>query len=192
MTQALPEWFYPGPEGGWTAEDLDRLPPEAPRRIELIHGALVVMSPQSLFHMRVLNRLNASLEAQAPPSFFIAREMTIRLGRRSRPEPDLTVVDATAAQNPELTAFQPADVRLVVEVVSPESEDRDRNVKPALYAKSGIANFWRIEKDMGNAVVYVYELDPATQAYVATGVHRGTMKLDVPFPLVLDVAALIR
>ncbi|OPC81369.1 restriction endonuclease [Embleya scabrispora] len=192
MTQALPEWFYPGPEDGWTAEDLDRLPPEAPRRIELIHGALIVMSPQSLFHMRVLNRLNAALEAQAPTTLFVAREMTIRLGRRSRPEPDMTVVDAAAARNPELTAFEPADVRLVVEVVSPESEERDRTVKPTLYAKSGIAHYWRIEKDMGVAVVYVYELDPTTTAYVPTGVHRGVMKLDVPFPLVLDVGALTR
>ncbi|WP_406283340.1 Uma2 family endonuclease [Embleya sp. NBC_00896] len=190
ITQALPEWFYPGPEGGWTADDLDRLPPEAPRRIELIHGALIVTSPQSLFHMKVVNRLNSTLEAQVPATLFVAREMTLRLGRRSRPEPDVMVVDAASAQSSELTAFEAGDVSLAVEVVSPESEERDREVKPGLYAKAGIPHFWRIEKDTGRSVLYVYELDPATHAYVATGVHRGVMKLDVPFPLVVDVPAL--
>jgi len=47
LMTSLPEWLYPGPDGGWTADDLDALPPDAPRRIELIDGALVLMSPQS-------------------------------------------------------------------------------------------------------------------------------------------------
>lgn len=32
--ESLPDWFYP-PPGGWTADDLDHLPPSAPR-LELI------------------------------------------------------------------------------------------------------------------------------------------------------------
>jgi hypothetical protein len=31
-TSSLPEWLYPGPAGGWTADDLDALPPEAQAR----------------------------------------------------------------------------------------------------------------------------------------------------------------
>lgn len=42
--EPLPDWFMP-PPGGWTADDLDRLPPEAPQHIELIDGALIVVSP---------------------------------------------------------------------------------------------------------------------------------------------------
>jgi len=172
-TRTLPEWFYPGPEGGWTAEDLDRLPPEAPRRMELIHGALIVVSPHSLFHTRVLNDLMRDLEGRTPEGLSVARGMTVRLGKRSRPEPDLLVVSASATQDLALTAFDPADVRLVIEVVSPESEERDRDVEPGLYAKAGIRHLWRIERDGDNAVVYVYELDPATRAYVATACITG-------------------
>lgn len=51
--EPLPEWFYP-PSGGWTADDLDRLP--RPLRVET--------------------------------------EMTIKLGRRQRPEPDIVVLDS--------------------------------------------------------------------------------------------------
>ncbi|WP_421915005.1 hypothetical protein [Nonomuraea polychroma] len=47
MSTTLPTWFYPGPPGGWTADMLDHLPPEAPRHIELIDGSLIVRSPQT-------------------------------------------------------------------------------------------------------------------------------------------------
>jgi hypothetical protein len=36
--------------------------------------------------------------------------------------------------------------------------------------------------------VYVYELDPATRAYAITGIHHQQLKLEVPFPLVVDLA----
>ena len=44
MTAAFPEWFYPGPPGGWTADMLDHLPPDAPKHVELIDGSLILMS----------------------------------------------------------------------------------------------------------------------------------------------------
>ncbi|MFC4535608.1 Uma2 family endonuclease [Sphaerisporangium dianthi] len=65
MAESLPDWFYPPPQG-WVAEDLDRLPPEAPRHLELVDGALIVMSPQTKFHMRVIDRLTRMLESAAP------------------------------------------------------------------------------------------------------------------------------
>ncbi|SOR79832.1 hypothetical protein SCNRRL3882_3292 [Streptomyces chartreusis NRRL 3882] len=46
-----PTWPTP-PEGGWTADDLDRLP-NLPPHTELIDGSLVFVSPQTLFHSRV-------------------------------------------------------------------------------------------------------------------------------------------
>ncbi|WP_344861458.1 hypothetical protein [Planomonospora alba] len=41
MREVPPVPLRPPPDG-WTDEDLDRLPPEAPRHVELIDGALVV------------------------------------------------------------------------------------------------------------------------------------------------------
>lgn len=42
--EPLPDWFMPTP-GGWTADDMDNLPPGEPR-MELIDGALVLLSPR--------------------------------------------------------------------------------------------------------------------------------------------------
>jgi len=73
-------------------------------------------------------------------------------------------------------------------VVSPESEDRDRETKPAKYARAGIRFLWRIEREGSTPVAYTYELDPASGTYVATGVHRGRLKTDIGFPVDIDLA----
>lgn len=45
-------WPIP-PEGGWTSDDLDRIP-GLPPHTELIDGSLVFMSPQRKFHTRTM------------------------------------------------------------------------------------------------------------------------------------------
>ncbi|MBT2406659.1 Uma2 family endonuclease [Streptomyces sp. ISL-87] len=72
-------------------------------------------------------------------------------------------------------------------VVSPESVERDRETKPVTYARAKIPHFWRVDNKEGRAVVYVYELDPATKAYVATGIFHDRLKVSVPFPIDLDL-----
>ncbi len=114
--------------------------------------------------------------------------MTIRLDERNRPEPDLLV--ATASYDPDRTWFAPADVELVVEVVSPESAYRDRTVKLRKYAEAGIPHYWRVEDDDGAHVAHVahvYELDGPTGAYAPAGIFRGRLQRPVPFPIALDL-----
>ena len=76
----------------------------------------------------------------------------------------------------------PDEVHLVIEVVSPESEDRDRKTKPSRYAEAGITHFWRVENNDGSPVVYVYELDPATHVYGLTGIHHERLTVSGPLP----------
>jgi len=82
---------------------------------------------------------------------------------------------------------------LVVEVVSPDSEERDRKRKPQLYAEAGIPHFWRVEKGEGRLpVVYVFERAPATGTYVATGIHHDRLKVSVPFAVDIDLGEIER
>ncbi len=39
--------------------------------------------------------------------------------------------------------------------------------------------------------MHAYELDGMTGAYVATGIHRGRLKVSVPFPVVIDLDGLV-
>ncbi|GGQ36350.1 Uma2 family endonuclease [Streptosporangium pseudovulgare] len=147
------------------------------------------MSPRKRFHQRMVRLLTEALDDQAPEELAAVDQMDIRLGHRMRPCPDVSVVDARAAADDERTFYTPAEVRLVVEVVSPESEDRDRKTKPFRYAEAGIPYFWRVESKDGRPVVYVYELDPATGAYGLTGIHHGRLTVPVPFPIDIDLDA---
>lgn len=182
-----PEYEWPRPpEGGYVAEDLDRLP-NLPPHTELIDGSLVFVSPQAKFHMRAIGVLERNLLRCAPPELEIVRELTVQIGRRNRPEPDIMVTRAEADTGPGQTTYRPEDVVLVVEIVAPESMSRDRETKPLKYAKAGIQHFWRVENDNGHAVVYVFELEPATRTYAPVGTYRDQVKVSAPFPIDIDL-----
>ena len=198
VTSALEYWPSP-PPWGWTADDLDRLPSDGPngepdffKHVELIDGALVFMSPQKLFHECVISGLRERLNDQAPEHLVSRTQMDIKLDHRTRLCPDVLVVPKTATSDLNRTFFDPGEVQLVIEVVSPESEQRDRASKPPRYAKAGIGHFWRVEENGGKPVVYVYELDPATRAYALTGIHHGKLSVPVPFAIDIDLDDLPR
>jgi Uma2 family endonuclease len=186
--EPLPDWVFP-PPGGFTAErflELSGLPPHT----ELIDGSLVFVSPQEKWQSRVINLLVGELYGQAPAGLRADREMAVRLAKRQVPEPDVVVVTAEAYErDTPSTYYLPSDVVLAVEAVSPESEDRDRETKPAKYARAGIRHFWRVENTDGRAVVYVYERDPATCVFALTGIHHDRLKVSVPYPIDIDLNA---
>ncbi|MEV0007401.1 Uma2 family endonuclease [Streptomyces sp. NPDC051840] len=183
-----PRWAVP-PVGGWTADDLDTLP-NLPPHTELIDGSLVFVSPQTLFHSRAVDFFNWQLQSLAPTELEVVREFTIDIDRYNRPEPDVIIVNGEVIQDPEQTRFPAESVRLAIEVVSPESRSRDRETKPVKYARAKIPHFWRVENHDGRAVVYVFELEPATGAYTSTGIFHDRMKVSVPFDIDLDLTAI--
>lgn len=124
-----------------------------------------------------------------PPELKVRREMTVILDSRNGPEPDISVVRADAVTGLDQTRFQASDVLLAVEVVSPDSEARDRDTKPRKYAAAGIPHFWLVEMAGADQhpVVRVYELDPLSKTYTVTGIHRTALKLPVPFNVDVDI-----
>jgi Uma2 family endonuclease len=187
---SLPDWVFPPPQG-FVAEDLDHIP-DLPAHTELIDGSLVFVSPQRDFHTSALYLLQVNLCQAAPEGFRIRREMSVKLGPRQRPEPDLIALGPNAAIHADATFYEAEDVILAIEVVSPESEERDRHRKPVLYAEAGIPHFWRVESDSGRPVVYVHELDPPTATYVPTGIYHDRLKVTVPFDIDLDLSEIDR
>nr|GID87582.1 hypothetical protein Ade03nite_65060 [Actinoplanes derwentensis] len=114
------------------------------------------------------------------------------LGPRQRPEPDLIVVHAEAEVDSQATWYPAEAVVLAVEVVSPESEIRDRDRKPQLYAEAGIPHFWRVEDAGDKAVLYAYELDPTTRRYFPVGIFHDRVALTVPFDVEIDLTEVHR
>ncbi|MFF3453012.1 Uma2 family endonuclease [Streptomyces sp. NPDC002730] len=180
-------WPVP-PQDGYTVDDLLTLP-DLPPHTELIDGSLVFVSPQRSFHSLVNDLLMHGLRRTVPDDLRVRREMTVVIDKRQGPEPDVSVIRAEAVTSSNETHYNAKDVVLVVETVSPDSEERDRKRKPQLYAEAGVPHFWRVESgEGGRPVVYVYELDPATKAYAPSGIHHDRLKLSVPFTIDIDLA----
>ncbi|WP_017597040.1 Uma2 family endonuclease [Nocardiopsis lucentensis] len=175
------------PTDGFTADDLDRLP-GLPRYTELIDGSLVLRRPQGRWHSAVKTLLSRQMDAQIPGDLYVYREFTVRLGERQRPEPDLMLVRGDGRTGPDSTWIGPEPVLLVVEVVTPESEIRDRERKPRIYAQAGVPHLWRVEREENRTIaVHVYALDPVTRCYMSAGVSRGRLRVDAPCPLDIDL-----
>ncbi|MDT0265225.1 Uma2 family endonuclease [Streptomyces sp. DSM 44915] len=181
------------PPGGHTVDDLDRLP-NLPPHTELIDGSLVFLSPRRDFHSLAVDLIAAGLRQTAPEGLRVKREMTVVLTEQTAPEPDVIVVRADAVHNRRQTRYQAKDVLLAVEVVSPESAERDRETKPLKYARAGIPHFWRVEMagPDDHPVVYTFERDPRTAWYSPTGVYQGWLKADEPYRIDLDLTEIDR
>ncbi|MFD7455491.1 Uma2 family endonuclease [Kitasatospora sp. NPDC059827] len=185
----LPDWMYAPRIEGWFADDLDRLP-QAPPHTELLHGALVFrLTPQRSWHSRVVSWLTGALEGPAPEGVRVESRMTVTLDERNRLEPDVLV--SRSPFDPDRTGYVPGEVLLAVEVVSPESECRDRGVKLLKYAEAGIPHYWIVEDEGGLPVVHAFELEPATSTYSPAGIFRGKLVRSVPFPIEIDLDGLV-
>ncbi|MCL3993970.1 Uma2 family endonuclease [Streptomyces achromogenes] len=183
------QWPVP-PQDGYTVDDLFTLP-DLPPHTELIDGSLVFVSPQRYFHFAVIHLLANGLRSTVPPDLKVACEMTVVLDRRNGPEPDISVVRKEAVTGPRQTCFKAADVLLAVEVVSPDSEARDRDYKPHKYAAAGIPHYWLVEMagQDDHPVVQVYERGEATGTYALTGIFHDQVKVSVPYDIHIDLTA---
>lgn len=185
--ESLPDWVRP-PAGGFTADHFLRMR-DLPRQTELIDGALVFAAPQTLWHSCVKHLIGEDLRRQVPQGLLSLSGMTVKLDDRQAPAPDVVLVtlEACRAEGPDRYFFRSEDVRLVVEVVLPDSEIRDRDVKPRRYAAAGIEHFWRVEDVDDRTVVFVHELDHAARSYGPPSVHRGRLEVSVPFDVQIDL-----
>lgn len=180
-----PNWPLP-PDGGWTADGLDRLP-NLPPHTQLIDACLVFPCRQSVFHTRTMSFFGRLLDSSAPSGLEVICRFAMDIDQQNRPEPDVIVARGEALVSFDQTSLPAAAVVLAVEVVMPDSASRDRETKPLKYARAGIPHYWRVENEKGRAAVHAFELEPTTGTYTSVGIFRERMKVDVPFPVDLDL-----
>jgi Uma2 family endonuclease len=152
-----------------TLDDVAELAENDPdHRYELQEGTLLVMPPADAGHAGMIMRMGAWLISGGYAGRVLATP-GMRAGSSGR-RPDVLVCRGTGMGR---TAWiDPRDVLLTIEIVSPGSVELDRHLKPVEYARVGVPNFWRIERD-GRPTVHMFGLD-GQPAYVA----RGTAPLE--------------
>jgi len=169
----------------WTFEDLLQIPDDG-HRYEIVDGSLHVSPAPGRLHQRVAQRLTVVLEEAAPKDLEVLPTVGLVCGRHV-PIPDI-VVGARWPSHDSLN-FWPADVRLVVEVMSPGSVFTDRVSKPAQFASAGIPAFWRVELNgPGTPLVVVHALHGDVYREVVTVRAGESATVDVPYQVELRPA----
>lgn len=107
----------------------------APKRGELIHGAILAKLRKSFLHTKLAALLWEKLNQAAGPGWWIRKEDPLTF-EDSEPEPDISVVSGTCQ---DYTAH-PSTAVLVIEIsVTTLAEDREM---ASLYATAGVHEFW--------------------------------------------------
>ncbi|MGE3270667.1 MAG: Uma2 family endonuclease, partial [Chloroflexota bacterium] len=125
---------------------------------EWVDGEVVLMSPVRAIHQRILlflARMLSSFCEQHELGEVILANMRMYLSSRpSGREPDLMFVSAAHADRIKDARVEgPAD--LVVEIISPESDQRDRSEKFQEYEAAGVPEYWLIDPLRHEALFYV-------------------------------------
>jgi Uma2 family endonuclease len=175
------------PTEGWTVEDLHTLPVDGVRR-ELIDGSLHVPPLPTSVHQVITMRLGVALEQTCPEHLFVSQSTEVHLSPRRLFIPDVLVATFEAARL-RAGSFMADEVVLAVEIVSPGSQSMDRVLKPALYAKAGIPNYWLIETD-GDITVHTFRLDSTADVYEPSGSFTDVINTDSPWSLEIPIAGL--
>lgn len=150
--------------GPYTIEDYYALPEDG-QRYELLDGALIVTPWPAIRHQVALSQLSDELKRACPTELAVL-QVAVRI-RDSVLIPDLCVVRRAALRSAERD-LEPAEVELVVEIVSPSNARIDRVLKPTVYAEAGIPAFWRIELDAdGGPELHAHELAGSVYREVA-------------------------
>ena len=156
--------------------------------IELIRGEIIRKLPIGNLHAATVNRLNRLLSKRLQDDTMLSIQNPIWLGD-SEPEPDLAVLvyreDLYSSRRPVAD-----DVLLLVEV-SDSSLAFDRDIKGAVYAQSGVCEYWIV--NLNQATVEVYR-DPQADGRFATvtTARAGDILTPRKIPdLTLDVNAIL-
>ncbi len=172
--------------GPWTEPDYLALP-EDRRRIELLDGGLLVSPAAGGRHQRLSPQLWHALGLAAPDWLEVLEAVNVRVAPGRILIPDLVVVT-----NPglDLRLWDPTDVAMVVEIVSPGNTASDRAIKPQLYAAAGIEHYLRIELGKPAPRSVAYQSQRGHYVEVMSSSPGELMRLAEPFPVDLDLAEL--
>jgi Uma2 family endonuclease len=160
--------------------------------VELIDGQIVLSPTPSRGHSNVVTELMDQLAEVKRRRWERHTNLTVHIPvTRERIIPDLAVVpdDAPGFDANELLA---PSVLLAAEVVSPYSRREDRDVKPQIYARSGIPLYLLIDKLADPPMVTLFSQagsDGYSQREAAAA--GEPLRLPKPFGIALDTARLL-
>jgi Uma2 family endonuclease len=173
-----------------TLEDFVALPEDDSARYELQEGALVVAPRPRPLHQDAMFRLGMQIHRSLPPELTMLLDVDVVVQDADPATvraPDVVVTRARSAQE----LLRAADALLVVEIISRGSRNVDLHLKPFEYAEAGIPHYWVVDLDPPAPTITVFTLGAPGDGYVESQTASGMLVVAEPFPMRIDVDALI-
>jgi Uma2 family endonuclease len=131
----------------WNFDDFCALIPEG-QKADLIEGVIYVASPDNIEHHGIygwLYRLLSDfLDATSLGGHVFGSRITFRLDGENSPEPDLAYLSPERSDLIQTNRIDGAP-DWAVEIISPDSVDRDYEKKLAQYERFGVSEYWIID-----------------------------------------------
>jgi Uma2 family endonuclease len=134
---------------------------EEDQRVELVDGKVEYMSSVSLAHQELNGFLFTLMKVLAETRQLgqvFNQTFLMKAATRTGREPDIIFV-ATAHLDRVRTTFLNGPGDLCVEIVSPESQTRDRQTKLAEYERLGVPEYWVLDPVQQEALFYQLQAD---------------------------------
>ncbi len=146
-----------------TFEEFTKMNEEANNRYEYIDGQVYMLAAPTVFHQRVIARMhivfNNFLEGKTCDVFMSPFDVTLHRRNHQKSnvvQPDLLIVCNWRDEVDESGHYLGIP-RLVVEVLSPSSSRKDMITKLDLYKDSGIEEYWIVDQEMSQILIYHFE-----------------------------------
>jgi len=170
-----------------TYADLCRMPDDG-LRYEIIGGELFVAPAPNLDHQEVSGELYALLRSYVR-AHRLGRvwyaPVDVRLSEHDVVEPDLLFVRRDRRDIYQTRRYVEGAPDLVVEIISPSSQKIDPGRKFALYASSGVPEYWLVDYEARRFQLFVLRLG----RYEEIAANEGRFQSEAILGLVIDPAA---
>jgi Uma2 family endonuclease len=137
-------------------------------RVELLYGVITSMSPKGPPHDSAIERLTERLVPALTGRANVRIQCAFAASDGSEPEPDVAIVPRGDYRN-----AHPSQAFVIIEVAD-SSLGTDRGVKAALYAESGVEEYWVV--NVRDGIVEVYG-EIVRGVYTRVMPHRAGAKI---------------
>lgn len=151
------------------------------RRVELLKGEIVEMSPQGEAHAYFSSEAEDYLRGLLANRAKIRSGKPITLPDHSEPEPDIAVVQKLGQEYLSHHPY-PDNIFWLIEY-SDSSLDKDLNVKTKIYAEAGIQEYWVVNLKKKQLIIFK---EPQDTEYAS----RSTLTTGIVYPLAFSELAI--
>ena len=165
----------PMPQITW--DDVQQLPDDG-NRYEAIEGALYMTPAPSVRHQRIVFRLQREL-ARVLVDLGYGELLFAPIGVRFPATQEGVQPDILFVSNERRGIVAPDELKgapdLIVEILSPSTAARDRDLKRRLYQRQGVAEYWIVDPDANAVDLWRFGDEPRSERFVdALPVRLGT------------------